>query len=277
MKKEIVLVDEEKKIVRVTTVGERWYCRDVINATTQESETIFVPSVTWICEYFPKSTAYFKWLASKGWDEAEAIKTAAGDKGSRVHKAIQDLIEGKEVFIDAKYPSIHDEEPKELSFEEYDAVLSFARWYKETKPEILACEFAVWGDGYAGTVDLLCRIGEDVYLIDFKTSAYIWPSHELQVSAYKHAIEIDRLGAPVELKLAILQVGYKMNKKRFKFTEVEDQFQEFLAAKLFWAKEQKGVSPRQVDYPMSVRLDQGENNEAPAESKNGVRESAGIR
>lgn len=279
MKKEIRVVDEGRKILQVTTVDERWYVRDMVDPTTGEAKPEFVPSVTWICEHYPKGVAFYKWLASKGWDEAEAIKTAAGDKGSRVHRAIQDLLEGREVFIDAKYKSSSDVEPKELSFEEYDAVLSFARWYQEVSPEILGFEFTVWGDGYAGTVDLLCRIGGQKYIVDFKTSSYIWPSHELQVSAYKSAYRLE-YPPPLpeeDIKLAILQVGYKLNKKRFRFTEIEDQYQEFLAAKLIWAKEQRGVFPHQKDYPMSVKLDQGEKNEATAETQDGVREGAEVR
>ena len=284
MKKEIRVVDKEKNILQVTTVDERWYVRDLIDPETGNLKPEFVPSVTWICDHYPKGVQFYKWLASKGWDEAEAIKTAAGDRGTRVHRAIQDLIEGREVAIDAKYPSSNDEKPQELTFDEYDAVMSFARWHKEAKPEFVAWEFYVWGDGYAGTVDLLCRIDGQLYIVDFKTSAYIWPSHELQVSAYKHAIlttegtavrVVD--GVQEEVKTAILQVGYKLNKKRFKFTEIEDQYSEFLAAKTIWAKEQKGVSPHQKDYPMSVRLDLGENNEAPAKSKDRVRESAEVR
>lgn len=249
MKKEIRVVDAKKKILQVTTADERWYLREVVDPKTLEAKTIFVPSVTWICDHYPKGVAFYKWLAGKGWDEAESLKTAAGEKGSRVHRAIQDLIEGNEILIDAKYPTSSDDKPQELSFDEYEAVLSFARWHDEVKPEFLGWEFPVWGDGYAGTVDLFCRIGTDYYIVDFKTSAYIWPSHELQVSAYKHAIGVD------DVKLAILQVGYKQNRKRFKFTEIEDNYQEFLAAKTIWAKEQKGVQPAQKDYPMSVRLD----------------------
>lgn len=255
MKKEIRVVDKERGILQVTTVDERWYVRDTIDPETGEYSPKFIPSVTWICDHYPKGVQFYKWLASKGWDEAEAIKTAAGDRGSRVHRAIQDLIEGREVAIDAKYPSGEDATPKELTFEEYGAVMSFARWHQEAKPEFLAWEFPIWGDGYAGTVDLLCRIGGVKYLVDFKTSAYIWPSHELQVSAYKQAIQADPDNPDEVVKLAILQVGYKMNKRGFKFTEIDDQYQEFLAAKLIWAKEQKGVEPHQKDYPMSLRLE----------------------
>jgi ATP-dependent exoDNAse (exonuclease V) beta subunit len=259
MLKEIREVDKERGIVRVTTPTERWYVRDKVNPETGLPQYEFVPSVTWICEHYPKGVAFYKWLASKGWDEAEAIKTAAGDRGSRVHYAIRDLIEGKSVAIDAKYKTAGDEKETELSLEEYDCVMSFAAWHKENKPEFLGCEFVVYGEGYAGTVDLLCKIGGVTYLVDFKTSQYIWPSHELQVSAYKRAY--DPAGEIKDMKLAILQVGYRLNKKRFKFTEVEDQYNEFLAAKTIWAKEQKGVEPHQKDYPLRVKLDLTEKKE----------------
>lgn len=267
MKKEIQVVDKEKGILRVTTIDERWYARDKVNPETGLPEYEFVPSVTWICEHYPKGTAFYKWLASKGWDEAEAIKNAAGDKGSRVHYAIRDLIEGKTVSIDSKYKTSSDEEEKELSLEEYECVMAFEAWHKETKPEFLGCEFIVWGDGYAGTVDLLCKIDGQSYLVDFKTSQYVWPSHELQVSAYKRAWE-EASGLPGtdDLKLAILQVGYKLNKKRYKFTEVEDQYNEFLAAKTIWAKEQKGVEPKQREYPLRVKLDLQEKKERKHEA-----------
>lgn len=248
MKKEIRVVDKDKGILRVTTTDSRWYARPSLNEKTGLPDYEFVPSVTWICEHYPKGTAFYKWLASKGWDEAESLKNAAGDKGSKVHFAVKALIEGKTVQIDSKFlnPSTGNEE--ELTLEEYDCILSFAQWVKDVNPKFVEWEFAVWGDGYAGTVDLICEIGGIPYLIDFKTSQYIWPSHELQISAYKKAS--GREG----LSLAILQLGYKLNKRRYKFTDVEDQYDLFLAAKTIWAREQKDVIPTQKDYPLSVKL-----------------------
>lgn len=256
MKKEIRTVDKVKGILQVTTTDERWYVRDKTNPETGLPQYEFVPSVTWICDHYPKGIAFYKWLASKGWDESQAIKSAAGDRGSKVHYAIRDLIEGREVAIDAKYKNGSTGQDEELTLDEYDCLMSFAKWHKDVKPEIIACEFAVWGDGYAGTVDLLCKIDGQVYVVDFKTSQYIWPSMELQVSAYLHAMEVEE-GA----KLAILQVGYRLNKNRYKFTEVDDNFQEFLAAKTIWAKETKGVQPHQKDYPLRVNLDLDQKNE----------------
>lgn len=262
MKKEILTVDKAKGILRVTTTDERWYVREKTDPATGLPTHEFVPSVTWICDHYPKGPAFYKWLASKGWDEAEAIKQAAGDKGSRVHYAVRDLIEGKPVAIDAKYKTVDDEVEKELTLEEYDCVLSFVRWHEDVRPEFVAWEFPVWGDGHAGTVDLVCKIQGVPYLVDFKTSQSVWPSHELQVSAYKHCLEDQNLA------LAILQLGYRLNKKRYKFTEVPDQYPEFLATKTIWAKEQKGVQPHQKDYPLRVQLDLGDkHDEAPGKVK----------
>jgi len=241
MKIEMKRVDDEKGIIQITTTDERWYYK--------EKNDIFVPSVTWIASFYPKGVAFYKWLANKGWDEAEALKIAAGDKGSKVHQAICDLIDNKEIKIDSKYINHSIEMLEELSVEEYECVISFADWFKETNPTILNREFVVFNDemGYTGTVDLLCKIGDKLCLIDIKTSPNIWPEQELQVSAYKHALKDINT-------IAILQVGYKRNKKLFKFTEIEDCFDVFLATKQVWKKETEGIVPLQKDYPLSIKL-----------------------
>jgi len=247
MKKEIRIVNEEKRILQVTTIDERWYIREATDKVTGLPAYEYVPSVTWICEHYPKGIAFYKWLANKGWDEAEALKEAAADKGSKVHCAIRNLILGQTVGINDKYLNPTTAKEEDLSLEEYDCILSFVEWVKVNKPRFLQSEFVVFGEGYAGTVDLLCEIKDKVFIVDFKTSQYIWPSMELQLSAYKHAQD-------QEVNLAILQLGYRLNKKKYKFTEIDDNFNEFLAAKTIWAKEQKGVQPKQKDYPLEVKL-----------------------
>ena len=251
MNKQIRTVDQKAGIVQITTVDDRWYARPTVNTTTGLPEYQFVPSVTWITEHYPKGIGFFKWLASTGWDEAQALKEAAGGKGSKIHYAVGDLLEGKCVSMEAVYlnPSTEQQEP--LTLEEYDALLSFAAWHRKTHPVTVARECVVWNDthGYAGTVDYLCTIEDALWLIDFKSSKAVWPSHELQVSAYKHTTPEWK-----DAKLAILQLGYKRNKDGYKLTEVEDQFDLFLAAKQIWAKETAGQSPSQKDYPLSIAL-----------------------
>lgn len=245
---EIRNVDKARGIVQITTPDERWY----------QVDGKFVPSVTWVCEYYPKGIAFYKWLAgAKNWDEAEAIKVAAGEKGSKVHHACGDLLEGKEVFIGSQY-SNSDGDVSELTIEEYECIMSFVEWFEETKPVVISREFVVINptENYAGMVDLFCTIDGVPWLIDLKTSPNIWPSHMLQVSAYREAdtpiIEKSVMRAS---KLGILQLGYKRNKtKKYKFTEVDDKYAEFLAARLIWINETKGVVPKQKDYPLTLQL-----------------------
>jgi hypothetical protein len=104
MKKDIINKDKERGIVQITTFDERWYARPTEDPITKLPRFEFVPSVTWIADHYPKGVGFYKWLANKGWDEAEAIKSAAGDKGSKVHLAIADLIRGLEAPM--KYAAI---------------------------------------------------------------------------------------------------------------------------------------------------------------------------
>lgn len=241
MKIEIKEVNKEKGILQVTTTDERWYIKET------DGKRVFVPSVTWICDYYPKGIAFYKWLANKGWDEAETIKMAAADKGSKVHQAIGLLLDGQEITYQTPLTNPDTKQLEEVTLEEYEAIMSFADWFKKVKPKILNKDFVVWGDGYAGMVDLFCEIDGKGYIVDFKTSQYIWPSHTLQVSAYMMAMNEN-------CNLAILQLGYRLNKAKYKFTEIENKYPEFLAAKTIWANENKGVEPKQRDYPLIIKL-----------------------
>ena len=247
MKHTIREVDHERGIIQLTTPDSRWYARRIMENTAWD----FVPSVTWICDTgYPKGEGFWRWLAGKGWDEAEAIKHAAGDKGSKVHQAIGVLLAGGTVQMDDAFEN-RSGEPEPLAPAEYECLMSFVDWFQETKPEVIATEYTVWNERYhyAGTVDLKCRINGKLWLIDFKTSAEIWPPYELQVCAYKHADVHYRT-----LKIGILQVGYRRNKKKWKFTPIADQWPLFLAARKIWEKEASSQRPLQREYPLALSL-----------------------
>lgn len=264
MKKEIRQVDKKNNILQVTTVDERWYCKEVKDKVTGLPDFAYVPSVTWITEFYPKGIAFYKWLANKGWDEAESIKQAAGDKGSKVHEAIERLIDGLKVKMTDKVLNKATGEQDELSLEEWECLVSFKSWFDKVTPKVITKESVVFKDSdYAGTIDLVCEIDGKVWLIDFKTSAYIWPSHKLQVSAYKHAYtnKIDHLG--------ILQLGYNRNKSGYKFTEVDDEFDLFKSAQQIWRHEAGNEKPKQKDYPLFLEIggQNGQNDETVSKQK----------
>lgn len=278
MKKIIRNVDEKRGIMQATVSDERWYLKPSQDSETDLPVYKAVPSVTWIAGFYPKGVGFYKWLAEKGWDEAQAAKQAAGDKGSVVHSAIEMILNGLEFRIDTKVPdrSISTEGEayeRELAYEELLCVKSFCDWRKDVEEEagkpidIISTERTVFSDinGYAGTVDLICKIGDVPYVIDFKTSKQVWTEYELQVSAYRMALEngenpvykknengteTDRLVDLSGLKMAILQVGYERNKAGYKFTEIEDAFDLFLTAKKIWQREAGSQQPKVVDFPI---------------------------
>ena len=272
----------EDNIVQITTVDERWYIKEEPGKELgDEIIKTFVPSVTWIASYYPKGIGYMKWLAANGFDESQALMKEAGEKGSKVHKAIEDLLKGKEIKMNDSYFSEKLKQDDELTVEEWECIMSFHSWFSQVNPETISIEIVVFNDeiGYAGTVDYICIIREDVkiksqvikkgiYIIDWKTSANIWPSHEIQISSYKNAINLKlkkRIWKSLskeekkdpefkDFKLGILQVGYKKNKNGFKFNTINDQFDLFLSIKNIWAKECENISPKQIDYPLSLKI-----------------------
>jgi hypothetical protein len=258
MQKEVKYIDKDRGIMRVTTTSERWYMRPVINKETGIPEYQFVPSSTWISSYYPKGIPFYKWLAEKGWDEAEALKTSAGARGSRVHAACE-LLEAKgELSIDDVV------EDAVLTTDELGCVMSFAAWHEKEKPVLLANEMSVFGDFYAGTLDRIYRIGKQVWIVDLKTGQSIWTEQEIQISSYSHAgIDYKALGITDEewaaRKLATLQLGYKLNKNRYKFTEVEDQYEMFKVAYEIWKNENRDSKPREVNIPLVIKITKSKN------------------
>lgn len=238
MKIEYKIINKEKGILRVTTTDERWY---------MNKDGTFKPSVTWICSYYPKGIGFMKWLAQHGWSEAEAIKADRGTSGSKIHAGVSLLLSGQTIRHDAKIMNQDTGKEEELTTEEYGGIMSFRDWFAENKPETIAFDENVFTADYAGTLDYRCRINGEKWIIDFKSSQDIWPSHEIQVSAYKHTGYEDH-------KTAILQLGYRRNKKKFKFTEIPDKYELFLAAKQIWENETAGVQPLQKDFPLELSL-----------------------
>ncbi len=258
MQKIIKTVDEERGIVQVTCADERWYLMG----------DKAVPSVTWIAGKYPKGIGFYMWLADKGWDEAMAIRDAAGIRGTKVHNAINDILSGYEVRIDSLYENPKNGHLDELTLEECDSILSFKKWWavteKDYKIEPLTWDRTIFSEAYnyAGTIDLVVRLTDRVtgsvrnVIIDFKTSSDVWTEYELQVSAYKQGL-VETNGSGVialegvkDYELMILQLGYKRNKAGYKVNDIDDVFQLFLTTRMIWEREHGGEQPKKKDYPV---------------------------
>lgn len=257
MEKQVRIADEKRGIIQVTTYDERWYCKQGEDPKTKLPTYDYVPSVTWVTGHYPKGIQFYQWLAKKGWDESVAIRDAAASKGSAIHKGVEDLLAGEVVKMDSEYTDPKTGEIRPLEVEEYYGIMTFVDWYKDLcskhAVEVVASEITVWNDedGYAGTVDLVLRIDGKLWVIDLKTGQHVWPEHTLQLSAYKRALDL----AGTEIaNLAVLQLGYKKNKRGWKLNDIDYRYDLYLAAKAIWANEAAGVTVHQRDYPVELDL-----------------------
>ena len=249
MKKEIRFIDEKKGIIRITTTDERVYAIPSINPVTQLPSYEFYPSVTYITGFYPKGRFFEAWLKNMG-NEAEVVKQLAAEKGSKVHQAIALLLGGATLSIEQNLINTTTGKEEEITSDEYKTVLTFVKWFKDVNPKIISFDETVYNAviGYAGSLDLSCEIDGVPYIVDFKTSKDIFPGHELQISAYKHTPGNE------DKKLAILQIGYTRNKNGYKFTDIDDKFDLFLATHQIFLHEVGSVTPREIELPSKIKL-----------------------
>lgn len=179
----------------------------------------WVPSVTSILdEAAPVPFGLRQFWKNNTAEDSEQIFKTAGGFGTKMHNAVQLLLEGQELDLGKDYPdrrekkAIHD---------------AFPAWFNMVQPTNFMTEEVVGSVKYhyAGTLDFLGTITreraaqalglpimkakafidgqptkKEVWLIDFKTTSQLSYNHELQVAAYKQAvwegfgIKVDRMG-----------------------------------------------------------------------------------
>jgi len=166
----------------------------------------YFASSTTILNAYPQSQHLTKWIAEQGWQESQRIKTAAGVRGTNVHNAIEDLLNG--IILDRR----------NYSLEEWHKIFTFTEWHEEYQPEVILMEVPVFSQKYkyAGRFDLLAKMNDKIYVIDWKTSSGIHPHFPLQFASYAHALE-ETTGMVVDYTAAV-QLGAR-NKQGYRFVE----------------------------------------------------------
>jgi len=170
-----------------------------------------LPSVTGILNVVDKSGALVGWakretaacavrnldmlakMRESGGDAAAVnwLKTipdyqrdTAADIGTRVHALAESVAKG---------------EPVTPTEEERPFLAAFQRFLDEWRPTYLATEEMVASltHGYAGTLDAIVEMAGDVWMLDTKTGAGVYPETALQLAAYAGA---DFIGRPADDK-----------------------------------------------------------------------------
>lgn len=206
----------------------------------------FVSSTT-ILNAYPQSVQLTRWIADKGWHESQAIKSEAGERGTKVHNGVDLLLGGKVLAKNA------------YSLEEWWRLNAFVQWHKDYHPQLMASNLPVFSKkhGYCGTLDRLYRIQKKVVLVDDKTSGAIYDHFPLQVGSYAEALE-EMAYVKVD-ETAILQLGAK-NKNTYRFAlypEWRDHFKVFLSVFGTWKYDNgvvEGFEPPVLVLPEELKL-----------------------
>ena len=156
----------------------------------------FLPSVTTVLKVLNKP-ALINWAAKQGalavltdpvkysTPEAAAraiyeIDDVAMKRGSDAHKVA-------ELYADAIIAGTAD------SFKSGNPYFKSIKAFFDTmRPEIIYREVRLVNmeQGYAGTADLIAKVGSKTFVIDYKSSKGVFPEHHLQVEAYRQATMI---------------------------------------------------------------------------------------
>jgi len=150
------------------------------------------PSVTSILGVMSKDAlqiwygkcVYRALTANPGLSEADALKAPymisgqAKTRGTNVH----DLTEK---FQDT------DEYINSLSEEMQGYGKAYRNWLHDFNPQVVIQEQTVFSEKhqFAGTLDMIVKIGDEELIIDKKTGADLYPEVQVQLSAYKQCLE----------------------------------------------------------------------------------------
>lgn len=162
---------------------------------------VYVPGVTTILhETLPTPAALRKWIGDVGNEKAQEKLESAGDRGTKIHNACEQLLKGQSVNLWQEFPSYTDKK----------CIIAFINWANEFKPEIRDhkfIEFTLASEyGYAGTMDLFCYIDGEPWIVDFKTSSGVYDSFKLQLVAYRQAF-YEMTG--IMAKMGILHLNFR--------------------------------------------------------------------
>ena len=191
---------------------------------------IYVPSVTTVTRYgCPTPNFLLKYIInnSKGdYDKYLESSSEALRVGTKVHDSCEKLLIGEDLVIE------HDPEVQK-------GVISFCKWYKKAKPDVIAVEEVLYAKThkhgklvcpFAGRCDLVVEMNDEIWMIDLKTSKSLEDyTYVIQLSMYKMLWDIlhpdqtiDRL-ALVHCKKNFMGAQPTARTKLFKEVEFDEK------------------------------------------------------
>ncbi len=218
------------------------------------------PSVTTITAMYPKGVGLDRWLGKHdSYESAIEERDAAGRRGSRIHDVAEIILNGDTVKFD--YYMEFNGLDLMTAAAEWKMVEGLENWLNDMKPRIISgiVEKRVINEdvGYGGTVDLVAEVEDVLYVIDFKTSGSLYYSHEMQVEAYRRALDFDNAEVALLHLRSKAACGYtwkdlRATPRRTKQKTKDEMWEDFLASKTLWHSFDGRTEPKVLEVRESV-------------------------
>lgn len=229
------------------TVDKRVY--HIIEPGPPQQE-FFFPSVTTILDMTePKNYLLNQFqmeeVEKKGVEGARFALWMAAERGTKIHKAIEDhnlnkpvywfeeveipQYEKKTVVLDGTALEVmlpiagHTVVRKNYDDFEWRCIAKYMDWKSKYKPVFMNLEMELYSKeyGFAGTTDALAKIGSGLYICDWKSSKDTFEKYKLQVAAYFYAY-IEMTGKKPDGAL-VLSLRYEKNKEGWKCDMMDEK------------------------------------------------------
>lgn len=200
-----------------------------------------------------------------------------GEKGDAVHQFIAKVLAGEECSRKTKIVSEDRIAERELKNDEWDAVLSFTRFWIAHEPRLIAHERSVANLrlGYAGSLDVILRLTKacnakrdacqcktllgKILLLDWKSGGGIFSDMGPQIAAYANADLSSILRGHKIAGTGIIRLGTKHKStggyeaEFYSFQQTRRHFVEFRSALAIDDAEYQPFNPAAIyDIPDSV-------------------------
>ena len=178
---------------------------------------IEIPSVTTVLKILnkPELVSWANFMGSIGINSEEYTNKAA-EVGTYVHYIIEKICKRKIIRLKYIDEDLDFKQQKKVRI----AVESFKRFKKDYKPKFLYNELKLNNNKFGGTIDCICKINDENYIIDFKTSKKAYPSYFLQLAAYDILYSSKYKDNKID-KCGILVLDKKKARYDFTVTDIE--------------------------------------------------------
>jgi len=236
----------DKKTQRVTIQDTRFY----------KHKDDFYPGVTTVLGAYPKGAFLNQWYKEVG-TNADIIIQKAFKLGSAVHNAIEDFQNGIELRFMDEYGN------KNFTYEAWKMIVKYTEFHKFID-SVDGIEMILTSEKYklGGTLDLLCKIDGETWLLDHKTSKSIWKTNQLQLAIYRKmledlGIEIHRHGILWLNAHTRTEKGF-MQGKGWQIKEFTDSYEKdlnlFHITHELWNEENQKFNPNNIEFDNVLKL-----------------------